>query len=153
LDGSGLYQFFQATFPAYPVLRLFGDRIKPLPVWAEPAPPEQCADVEASLGYSISPSPPPDVLGWRYWERCDPRGAREFERHLEEWDRQLREIQAGRWAHLDTWNQLTYDLASMSRDDHGRVQLDCKLGTYFHSLSTSEALDPELTEAFAAWPD
>jgi hypothetical protein len=35
----------------------------------------------------------------------------------------------------------------------GRVQLDCKLGTYFHSLSTSEALDPELTEAFAVWPD
>jgi hypothetical protein len=33
------------------------------------------------------------------------------------------------------------------------VRLDCKLGTYFHSLSTSEALDPELTEAYAALPD
>jgi hypothetical protein len=41
----------------------------------------------------------------------------------------------------------------MTRDDHGRLRLDCKLGTYFHSLSTSEALDPELTEAYAAWPD
>jgi hypothetical protein len=40
----------------------------------------------------------------------------------------------------------------MTRDDHGRLRLDCKLGTYFHSLSTSEALDPELTEAYAAWP-
>ena len=66
--------------------------------------------------------------------RCDPRGEREFQRHLNDWDRQLREIQAGKRAHLDTWNQLTYDLAGMIRDDHGRVQLDCKLGTYFHSL-------------------
>ncbi len=54
---------------------------------------------------------------------------------------------------MDTWNQLTYDLAAMTRDDHGRLRLDCKLGTYFHSLSTSEALDPELLEAYAAWPD
>jgi hypothetical protein len=35
----------------------------------------------------------------------------------------------------------------MTRDDRGRLRLDCKLGTYFHSLSTSEALDPELMEA------
>jgi hypothetical protein len=41
----------------------------------------------------------------------------------------------------------------MTRDDHGRLRLDCKLGTYFHSLSSSEALDPELLEAYAAWPD
>jgi hypothetical protein len=153
LDGPGLYQFFQATYPAYPALRLFGDEAKPLPAWAEPAPPEQWADVEAPLGVLDLSNPPPDVRRWRYWERCDPRGAREFQRHLEDWDRQLREIHVGKRAHLDTWNQLTYDLASMSRDDHGRVQLDCKLGTYFHSLSTSEALDPELTEAFAVWPD
>ncbi len=33
------------------------------------------------------------------------------------------------------------------------MQLHCKLGTYFHSLSTSECLDPELLEAYAAWPD
>ena len=85
--------------------------------------------------------------------RVRPRGERDFERRLEDWDRQLREIHAGKRAHLDTWNQLTYDLASMTRDDIGRLRLDCKLGTYFHSLSTSEALDPELMEAYAAWPD
>jgi len=36
---------------------------------------------------------------------------------------QLREIQAGKRAHLDTWNQLTYDLADMTRDDRVRIQL------------------------------
>ena len=89
---------------------------------------------------------------YQFFEAAYP-GERDFERRLEDWDRQLREIHAGKRAHLDTWNQLTYDLASMTRDDHGRLRLDCKLGTYFHSLSTSEALDPELTEAYAAWPD
>jgi transcriptional regulator with XRE-family HTH domain len=153
LDGPGLYQFFAAAYPEYPVLRLFGDEAKPLPVWAEPAPREQWEDVEAAIGKLDLTEPPPDVRRWRYWERCDPRGERDFERRLEDWDHQLREIHAGKRAHLDTWNQLTYDLAAMTRDDHGRVRLDCKLGTYFHSLSTSEALDPELTEAFAAWPD
>jgi NADPH-dependent glutamate synthase beta subunit-like oxidoreductase len=41
----------------------------------------------------------------------------------------------------------------MTRDEHGRLRLDCKLGTYYHSLSTSECLDAELSEAYAAWPD
>jgi transcriptional regulator with XRE-family HTH domain len=153
LDGPGLYQFFEGAYPEYPVLRLFGDEAKPLPVWAEAAPCEQWPDVEAPIGALDLSEPPPDVRRWRYWERCDPRGEREFERRLEEWDHQLREIHAGKRAHLDTWNQLTYDLAAMTRDDRGRVRLDCKLGTYFHSLSTSEALDPELMEAYAAWPD
>jgi transcriptional regulator with XRE-family HTH domain len=153
LDGPGLYQFFEAKYPSYPVLRLFGDKAKPLPVWAEPATPEQWADVEAPLGALDLSNPPPDVRWWRYWEQCDPRGEQEFQRHLDDWDRQLREIQAGKRAHLDTWNQLTYDLRAMTTDNDGRVQLDCKLGTYFHSLSTSEALDPELMEAYAAWPD
>jgi hypothetical protein len=72
---------------------------------------------------------------------------------LEEWDRQRREVHAGKRAYLGTWNQLTYDLAAMTRDDQGSLRLDCKLGTYFHSLGTSEALDPELLEAYAAWPD
>ena len=35
----------------------------------------------------------------------------------------------------------------MTRDEHGRLRLDCKLGTYYHSLSTSECLDAELSEA------
>jgi hypothetical protein len=39
------------------------------------------------------------------------------------------------------------------RHEHGRLRLDCKLGTYYHSLSTSECLDAELSEAYAAWPD
>jgi transcriptional regulator with XRE-family HTH domain len=103
LDGPGLYEFFAANYPAYPVLRLFGDQAKPLPVWAEPAAPEQWADIEAPLGALDLSSPPPDVRRWRYWERCDPRGEREFERHLDDWDRQLKEIQAGKRAHLDTW--------------------------------------------------
>jgi transcriptional regulator with XRE-family HTH domain len=153
LDGPGLYQFFAAAYPDYPVLRLFGDEAKPLPVWAEPASREQWQDVEAALGSLDLSRPPPDVRRWGYWEQCDPRGQRDFERRLEDWDRQLREIQAGKRDHLDTWNQLTYDLAAMTRDDDGRLRLDCKLGTYFHSLSTSEALDPELLEAYAASPD
>jgi transcriptional regulator with XRE-family HTH domain len=153
LDGPGLYQFFEAAYRDYPVLRLFGDDSKPLPVWAEPAPPEQWADVEAPLGALDLSNPPPDVRRWHYWEPCDPRGEQEFQRHLDGWNRQLQEVKAGKRAHLDTWNQLTYDMRAMTRDDHGRVRLDCKLGTYFHSLSTSEALDPELLEAYAAWPD
>jgi transcriptional regulator with XRE-family HTH domain len=153
LDGPGVYQLLEARYPAYPLLRLFGDEAKPLPVWAELAPAEQWADVEAPLGQLDLSQPPPDVRTWRYWEPCDPRGEEEFKRHLDDWDRQLREIRAGRRAHLDTWNQLTYDLRAMGRDEQGRVQLHCKLGTYYHSLSTSESLDPELLEAYAAWPD
>jgi transcriptional regulator with XRE-family HTH domain len=153
LDGAGLYQLLKAKYPTYPLLRLFDDEAKPLPVWAELAPAEQWADVEAPLGQLDLSQPPPDVRTWRYREPCDPRGEAEFKRHLDDWDRQLREIRVGRRAHLDTWNQLTYDLQAMTRDEQGRVQLHCKLGTYFHSLSTSECLDPELLEAYAAWPD
>jgi transcriptional regulator with XRE-family HTH domain len=107
LDGPGIYQLLEAKYPAYPLLRLFGDEAKPLPVWAELAPPEQWADIEAPLGQLDLSQPPPDVRTWRYWEPCDPRGEAEFKRHLDDWDRQLREIRAGRRAHLDTWNQLT----------------------------------------------
>jgi transcriptional regulator with XRE-family HTH domain len=153
LDGPGVYRLLEAMYPAYPLLRLFGDEAKPLPVWAELAPAEQWADVEAPLGQLDLSQPPPDVRTWRCREPCDPRGEAQFKRHLADWDRQLREIQAGRRTHLDTWNQLTYDLHTIIRDEQGRVQLDCKLGTYYHSLSTSESLDPELLEAYAAWPD
>jgi len=117
------------------------------------APAEQWQDVEAPLGDLDLSKPVPDVRTWRYWEPCDPRGEEEFKRHLDAWDRQLREVHAGQREHLKTWNQLTYDLGAMTRDEHGRLQLDCKLGTYYHSLSTSECLDGELSEAYAAWPD
>src|SRR6266511_2839537 len=40
LDGPGVYQLLEAKYPGYPLLRLFGDEAKPLPVWAELAPPE-----------------------------------------------------------------------------------------------------------------
>jgi transcriptional regulator with XRE-family HTH domain len=153
LDGPGVYRLLEAKYPAYPLARLFGDEAKPLPVWAELASAEQWTDIEAPLGRLHLSQPPPDVRTWRYREPCDPRGEEEFKRHLDDWDRQLREIRAGRRAHLDTWNQLTYDLQAMTRDEQGRVQLHCKLGTYYHSLSTSECLDPELLEAYAAWPD
>jgi hypothetical protein len=98
-------------------------------------------------------TPVPDVRTWRFWEVCDPRGEEELKRHLDEWDRQLREVHAGRREHLKTWNQLTYDLGAMTRDEHGRLRLDCKLGTHYHSPSTSECLDAALSEADAAWPD
>ena len=153
LDGPGVYQLLSEKYPAYPVARLFGDAAKPLPVWAELAPAEQWQDIEAPLGRLDLSEPVPDVRTWRYWEPCDPRGEEEFKRHLDEWDRQLREVHAGRREHLKTWNQLTYDLGAMTRDEHGRLRLDCKLGTYYHSLSTSECLDAELSEAYAAWPD
>ena len=152
LDDPGLYQFFEAAYRvsgAAAVRR----RDQPLPVWVEPAPPEQWADVEAPIGTLDLSNPPPRCAPLALLGAVRPSGEQDFERRLEDWDRQLREIQAGKRAHLDTWNQLTYDLAAMTRDDHGRVRLDCKLGTYFHSLSTSEALDPELLEAYAAWPD
>ena len=87
LDGPGLYQFFEAAYRDYPVLRLFGDDSKPLPVWAEPAPPEQWTDVEALLGALDLSNPPPDVRRWHYWEPCDPRGEQEFQRHLDDWNR------------------------------------------------------------------
>jgi hypothetical protein len=142
LDGPGVYQLLSERYPAYPVARLFGDATKPLPVWAELAPAEQRQDIEAPLGHLDLSQPVPDVRTWRYWEACDPRGEEEFKRHLDEWDRQLREVHAGRREHLKTWNQLTYDLGAMTRDEHGRLRLDCKLGTYYHSLSTSECLVP-----------
>ena len=153
LDGPGAYELLENKYPAYPLLRLFGDEAKPLPVWAELASPEQRTDSEAPLGQLDLSPPVPQVRTWRYGEPFDPRGEAEFRRHLTTWDRQLREIRAGRRAHLDTWNQLTYDLQAITRDELGHLQLNCKLGTYFHSLSTSECLDPELLEAYAAWPD
>jgi transcriptional regulator with XRE-family HTH domain len=59
LDGPGIYGFFEAKYPTYPALRLFGDEAKPLPVWVEPAASEQWTDVEAPLGFSISLIPLP----------------------------------------------------------------------------------------------
>ena len=140
----GVYQLLSEKYPAYPVARLLGDAAKPLPVWAELAPAEQWQDIEAPLGRLDLSEPVPDLRTWRYWEPCDPRGEEEFKRHLDEWDRQLRAVHAGRREHLKTWNQLTYDLGAMTRDEHGGLRLDCKLGTYYHSLSTSEYLDAEL---------
>ena len=151
LDGPGVYQLLAEKYPAYPVAQLFGDAAKPLPVWAE-WPCRAVARRRAPLGDLDLSQPVPDVRTWRYWEPCDPRGEEEFKRHLDEWDRQLREVH-GQREHLKTWNQLTYDLEAMTRDEHGRLRLDCKLGTYYHSLSTSECLDAELSEAYAAWPD
>jgi hypothetical protein len=75
LDGAGVYRLLEEKYPAYPLLRLFGNAAKPLPVWAELAPAQQWADVEASLGQLDLSQPPPDVRTWRYWELCDP-GAR-----------------------------------------------------------------------------
>jgi transcriptional regulator with XRE-family HTH domain len=59
LDGPGLYRFFDAAYPEYPVLWLFGDEAKPLPVWAEPAPREQWEDLEAAIGKLDLSEPPP----------------------------------------------------------------------------------------------
>jgi hypothetical protein len=44
-----------------------------------------------------------------------PLLTRSHHRHLGHWDRQLREIQAGKRAYLDASNQLTYDLRAMTR--------------------------------------
>jgi hypothetical protein len=96
LDGPGLCQYFEAAYPGYPVVRLFGDEAEPLPVWVEPAPPEQWTDVEARSARSISRNRHPMCAAGDTGERCDSRGERDFERRLEDWDRQLREIHAGR---------------------------------------------------------
>ncbi|MGH2732465.1 MAG: hypothetical protein ACRDJG_05945 [Actinomycetota bacterium] len=134
------------------MLKLFGDESTHLPVWAELAPRSQWEDVEAALGNLDLSQSAPQVRQWAYWEECDPVAEGEFERHLSDWDRQVREIRAGRRRHLDTWNQLTYDLGSMERGPDG-VRFHCKLGTYFHSLSTSESLAAEVMETYSAWPD
>lgn len=152
LEGSGLYRLLREQYPDYPMLELFGDQSRPLPVWAELAPPSHWEDVEGTLGDLDLSRPAPGVREWPYWEPCDPRGAEEFQARLAEWDRQVREIHLGRRRHLDTWNQLTYDLGSIQRTD-GRLRFHCKVGTYYHSLSTSEALEPEIMDPYSAWPD
>ena len=91
LVGLGVYRLLEEKYPAYPLLRLFGDEAKPLPVWAELAAAEQWPDVEAPLGQLDLSQPVPDVRTWRYWEPCDPRGEPEFKRHLENWNRQLQD--------------------------------------------------------------
>jgi transcriptional regulator with XRE-family HTH domain len=152
LEGPGLYRLLGDKYREYPTLKLFDDESRHLPVWAEPALRNQWEDVEAALGSLDLSRPAPQVRQWAYWEDCDPSAEDEFERHLAEWDQQVRDIRAGRRRHLDTWNQLTYDLASMERGSDG-VKLHCKLGTYFHSLATSESLHAEIMETYSAWPD
>jgi transcriptional regulator with XRE-family HTH domain len=64
LDGPGLYQFFEAGYRDYPVLRLFGDDSKPLPVW--PSPPRP-----SSGRTSRAPARDPGALA----TRCDADGS------------------------------------------------------------------------------
>jgi hypothetical protein len=152
LEGRGLYRLLEEKYPGYPTLKVFGDESRPLPVWAELAPRNQWDDAEAALGELDLSHPPPQVREWRYWESCDPRGEAEFHALVAEWDKQVREIRLGRRRHLDTWNQLTYDLASIERIEAG-PRFHCKLGTYYHSLSTSESLEREILEGYSAWLD
>jgi transcriptional regulator with XRE-family HTH domain len=60
LDGPGLYRFFEAAYPEYPVLGLFNNEARPLSVWVEAAPREQWADVEAPIGTLDLSQPPPN---------------------------------------------------------------------------------------------
>ena len=152
LEGSGLYELLAERYPTYPTLRLLGDESRPLPVWAELAPRDQWSDTEASLGELSIPLPMPHVRDWGPAEHFDREAEADFHRHLGDWDRQVREIQTGRRAHLDKWNQLTYDLDRLERTDRG-LKMHCKMGTYFHSLATSESLADEVMEVYSAWPD
>lgn len=152
LEGSGLYELLAQRYPAYPTLKLLGDKSRPLPVWAEVAPPEQWPDTEAGLGELSVSLPMPQVRDWANKEDYDPEAETDFRRHLHDWDRQVRDVQTGRRAHLHKWNQLTYDLDRIERTDRG-LTMHCKMGTYFHSLATSESLADELLEAYSAWPE
>jgi transcriptional regulator with XRE-family HTH domain len=152
LEGTGLYELLEERYPGYPTLKLLGDESSPLPVWAEVAPREQWSNTEAGLGDLNVSVPIPQVREWSAGEEYYPKAETDFRRHLDDWDRQVREIQAGRRAHLDKWNQLTYDLDRIERSDRG-LKMHCKMGTYFHSLATSESLADEAMEVYSAWPD
>ncbi len=152
LDGPGLYQFLENAYPAYPVLKMFEDDARPLPVWAKVAPREQWEQTEAGLGELSASGVIPDVRSWLWNEQCDPRAEADFRRHVIDWEQQVKEIQTGRRAHLDKWNQLTYDLGTIQQTATS-PKLLCKMGTYFHSLATSESLSDEILDAYAAWPD
>jgi transcriptional regulator with XRE-family HTH domain len=152
LEGAGIYELLAERYPAYPTLKLLGDGSRPLPVWAEVAPREQWPDTEAGLGELSIPHPMPHVRDWGNVDNYDPEAEADFRRHLADWDRQIRDIETGRRAHLDKWNQLTYDLDRIERTDQG-LKMHCKMGTYFHSLATSEALADEVMEVYSAWPD
>jgi transcriptional regulator with XRE-family HTH domain len=152
LEGTGLYELLAERYPEYPTLKLLGDESSPLPVWAKVAPREQWLDTEAGLGELSVSLPMPQVRQWSTGEDYDPKAEADFRRHLDDWDRQVREVQTGRRAHLDKWNQLTYDLDRIERTDRG-LKMHCKMGTYFHSLATSESLADEVMEVYSAWPD
>ncbi|MEA2503570.1 MAG: hypothetical protein QOG36_613, partial [Actinomycetota bacterium] len=152
LEGTGLYELLEKRYPGYPVLKLLGDESSPLPVWAEVAPREQWSDTEAALGRLKVSLPMPQVRDWKSGGDYAPKAEADFRRHLDDWDRQVRETQTGRRVHLDKWNQLTYDLDRIERTDAG-LKMHCKMGTYFHSLATSESLADEVMEAYSAWPD
>ncbi len=152
LEGTGLYELLEKRYPGYSTLKLLGDASKPLPVWAEVAPKDQWSNTEAGLGELTVSLPLPHIREWSNGEACDPRAEADFRRHVDDWDRQVREIQTGRRAHLDKWNQLTYDLDRIERTDRG-LKMHCRMGTYFHSLATSESLADEVMELYSAWPD
>src|SRR5947209_2605513 len=94
LDGPGLYRFLEETYPAYPALKMFEDDRRPLPVWAEVAPREQWEEIEAGLGELAVHGPVPDVRSWRWDEQCDPQAEADFRRHVNDWEQQVKEIQA-----------------------------------------------------------
>ncbi len=152
LEAPGLCELLAQRYPGYSTLKLLGDESSPLPVWAEVAARDQWSNTEAGLGELNVSLPMPQVREWSTGEDYDPHAEADFRRHLDDWDRQVREIQTGRRRHLDKWNQLTYDLDRIERIDGG-LKMHCKMGTYFHSLATSESLADEVMEVYSAWPD
>jgi len=95
--------------------RPYPDHGRSFKEWAEVAPREQWSDTEASLGKLKVSLPMPQVREWNSGEDYEPRAETDFRRHLDDWNRQIRETQTGRRAHLDKWNQLTPTYKSIVR--------------------------------------
>jgi len=126
LAGTGLYDTLESIYPRHAdkLLRFNGKRFA---VAAFPAPPEQWDDVESVRGDLLTTS--------GLSEDEYPKGL--FDEYG--YDEFMKLLEKEKSFPLKYWNDPTYDFADFKVTKEG-LKLSFKVGSYFHALSTTDAL-------------
>ncbi|HWT93417.1 MAG TPA: hypothetical protein VN238_10505 [Solirubrobacteraceae bacterium] len=135
LAAPGLMATMERLYEAYPPLRLGG---RAFPIATSAAPETAWDDLEHAKGALREPhvAPPRGLFD----ERLDPTAKPLFERLVLSEDPRTR------------FDGTTFALERIDRSS-GTPVVDCRMGRYFESLATSEALENELLSALARDPD